>query len=135
MPLGWLRNILANALADLMRQYHQAESRKLAWEHSLERLLETSPGGLNLLARPGHSASESAQRRELGVLLADAMAELSDDYREVLVLRSLEERDWDEVARRMGRTPGAVRMLWTRALREVLSIVVDADFIRRRPLA
>jgi RNA polymerase sigma-70 factor (ECF subfamily) len=77
----------------------------------------------NLLAAPGPSPSQSAQRRELGVVLADALAEMSDDYRQVLLLRSIEERDWDEVARCMGRTPGAVRMLWARALKELRPLI------------
>jgi RNA polymerase sigma-70 factor (ECF subfamily) len=78
-----------------------------------------------LLAGPGPSASASAQRRELGVVLADALAALSDDHREVLVLRSLQERDWDDVARRMGRTTGAVRMLWARALRQLRPLIEE----------
>jgi RNA polymerase sigma-70 factor (ECF subfamily) len=57
------------------------------------------------------------------VVLADALADLSDDHREVIVLRSLEERDWNEVARRMGRTTGAVRLLWTRALKQLRPLI------------
>jgi RNA polymerase sigma-70 factor (ECF subfamily) len=57
------------------------------------------------------------------VVLADALDEVSADHREVIVLRSLEERDWDEVARRMGRTPGAVRLLWTRALKQLRPLI------------
>jgi RNA polymerase sigma-70 factor (ECF subfamily) len=34
----------------------------------------------------------------------------------VLRLRNLEGLPFEEVARRMGRTPGAVRVLWLRAL-------------------
>ena len=47
----------------------------------------------------------------LGVVLSDALAELGEDHREVIVLHHLEGLGWDEVARRMGRTAGAVRML------------------------
>jgi RNA polymerase sigma factor (sigma-70 family) len=43
-------------------------------------------------------------------------ARLPDDFREVIVLRNVEELPHEEVARRMGRSPGAVRMLWVRAL-------------------
>ena len=55
----------------------------------------------------------------MSVVLADALAELPDYYREVLVLRSIEERDWDEVARALQRSQGAVRMLWMRALAQL----------------
>jgi len=57
------------------------------------------------------------------VVLSDALAQLSEDHREVIVLHHLEGLDWDEVARRMGRTAGAVRMLWTRALKQLQPLI------------
>lgn len=120
----WLRRILARNLADLTRRYHLAESRRTGRERSLEQLLDTSSQALdNLLADAAGSPSESAQRRELSVVLANALAELSDEQREVIVLRSLEERDWPEVARCMERTAGAARMLWVRALKRLRPLI------------
>jgi RNA polymerase sigma-70 factor (ECF subfamily) len=52
----------------------------------------------------------------LDVVLADALTQLPDDYREVLILRHLENLPHGEIAARMNRSPGAVRMLWVRAL-------------------
>ena len=51
-----------------------------------------------------------------GVLLAEALSRLPEDYREVIVLRNLEGLSHEDVAARMGRAVGAVRMLWMRAL-------------------
>lgn len=76
-----------------------------------------------ILATDGNSPSASAERRDLGVVLSDALAELSEDHRDVIVLHHLEGLDWDDVARRMGRTAGAVRMLWTRALKQLRSLI------------
>ncbi len=115
---AWLRRILINKLNDLARGYQMAQARQVGRERSLDDLLGDSSSALvGMLACGGPSPSESAQRRELALVLAEALAELSDEYREVLVLRSLEERDWDETARCMNRTVGATRMLWTRALK------------------
>jgi RNA polymerase sigma-70 factor (ECF subfamily) len=120
----WLRQILVRQLADLTRRYCTAEARQVGRERSLNDLLGASSAALgNLLAAGGASPSQSAERRELSVVLADALAELGDDYREVIVLRSIEERDWDEVARRMGRSAGAVRMLWARALKALRPLI------------
>jgi RNA polymerase sigma-70 factor (ECF subfamily) len=122
--IAWLRQILANKLADLERRYHGTQARGAGRERSLEQALDSSSAALDrLLAGKGASPSASAERRELAVVLADALAELSADHREVLVLRSLEERDWDEVARRMGRSPGAMRMLWARALKQLRPLI------------
>ena len=50
------------------------------------------------------------------IALADRLAELPADYREVILLRHVEGMSFDEVARRMERTSGAARMLWLRAI-------------------
>ena len=49
------------------------------------------------------SPSAHAVRREQAVLLADALARLPADYREVFILRNLEQVPVDEIAARMGR--------------------------------
>lgn len=121
---SWLRQILARTLADLVRRFRRAEGRKAGRERSLEQLLHSSSQALDhLLADAASSPSQSAQRRELSVVLANALDELADDQREVIVLRNLEERDWEDVARRMGRSPGAVRMLWVRALKRLRPLI------------
>jgi RNA polymerase sigma-70 factor (ECF subfamily) len=121
---AWLRQILARNLADLVRRYRGTAARQVTRERSLEALLDESSEALGrLLAADEPSPSEAAQRRELSVVLADALADLSTDYRDVLVLRSIEERDWDDVAQRMGRTPGAVRLLWARALKRLRPLI------------
>ena len=83
----------------------------------------TSRAVLQLVAANGHSPSQSAQRRELSIILADAMAELAPDHRKVVVLPTLEGRDWEDVARTMGRSPGAVRLLWARALKKLRPLI------------
>jgi RNA polymerase sigma-70 factor (ECF subfamily) len=122
--IAWLRQILANNLADLARRYYETEARRVGREKSLEQALLDSSAALDrLLARQAPSPSESAERREMAVVLADALAEMTGDYREVLVLRSLQERDWDEVAQKLGRSPGATRMLWARALKQLRPLI------------
>jgi RNA polymerase sigma-70 factor (ECF subfamily) len=120
---GWLRQILARCLADFVRRY-RTEGRRTRRELSLDQLLDRSSQAMaRILATDGSSPSGSALRRDLGVVLSDALAELTEDHREVIVLHHLEGLNWDEVARRMGRTTGAVRMLWTRALKQLRPLI------------
>lgn len=122
---GWLRQILARCLVDFVRLY-RAGGRRADRERSLDQLLNQSSQALErVLAADGNSPSASAQRRDLGVVLSDALAELGDDQREVIVLHHLEGLGWEDVARRMGRTPGATRMLWTRALKQLRSLISE----------
>ncbi len=68
------------------------------------------------LVSPGTSPSQHASRREQAVLVADALTRLPEHYRQVLVLRHLDELSCAEIARRMERTEDSVRSLWARAL-------------------
>jgi RNA polymerase sigma-70 factor (ECF subfamily) len=114
---GWLRATLAGVLGDEVRRYRGTQARDLSREVSLEAELDASSRRLcQLLADSGPSPSDEAVRHEQGVLLADALARLPEDYREVIVLRNLEGLSQEEVGARMGRALGAVRMLWLRAL-------------------
>jgi RNA polymerase sigma-70 factor (ECF subfamily) len=117
--LGWLRRILAHTLARLVEQQLQAQKRDVRREVSLEWCPPGGEGAAPLRARlvsPGSSPSTQAQRRETSEQVANQLARLPAAYRDVLVLRNLEGLAFDEVARRMGRSPGAVRVLWLRAL-------------------
>ena len=114
----WLRKILARNVVDVVRRYGAA-ARQVDREQSLDQMIDESIHAVgNLLVASGSSPSQAAQRRELGVVLADALATLSADHRDVIVLRNLEELEWDAVAEKMGRSKDAVRMLWVRALKE-----------------
>ena len=116
---AWLRQILARIAVDLGRRYRTV-GRQVGRERSLEEMLDGSSRKVHRLAAAGGSTpSQAAQRRELGVVLADALAGLSQDHREVVVLRNLRQLQWPDVARRMRRSVGAVQMLWTRALKEL----------------
>jgi len=120
---GWLRQILARCLADFIRRYRTG-IRHAGREQSLDELLNRSSEAMErILATEGSSPSDSAQRRDLGVVLSDVLAELSDDHREVIVLHHLEGLNWDQVGRHMGRSAGAVRMLWTRALKQLRPLI------------
>jgi RNA polymerase sigma-70 factor (ECF subfamily) len=71
------------------------------------------------LMADGSSPSQAASRREQAVVLADALARLPENYREVLILRHMEGLTFPEIANDMGKTVDSVKKLWTRALIQV----------------
>jgi RNA polymerase sigma-70 factor (ECF subfamily) len=111
--VAWLRQIMARQLADMARRL-RAERRDISREQPLTSKLHDRLHDMATSTFAGPSAA--ARRRELGVLLADALAQLSPARREVIVLRNLEELDWPEIARRMRKSEAAVKKLWARAL-------------------
>src|SRR5437867_9574252 len=113
----WLRQILAARLAKLVRRYLGTKGRNVRLEEELELELARSSHAFGKALEAGQSTpSQHAVRREHAVLLAQALERLPKDYREVLILRHLEECAFAEVARRMGRTLESVKKLWARAL-------------------
>ena len=48
--------------------------------------------------------------------MADQLSKLPPHYRDVIVYRVLQGLSFDEIAERMERSSGAVRMLWLRGL-------------------
>ena len=126
--LAWLRQILVGILANQVRRYFGTKRRDVRLERELQDGLDRSSVflGSNLIA-PQSSPSAQASRREQAVLLADAMEELPEDYREVIILRQLEELSFPQVALRMGRTEDSVKNLWARALVRLRRLLEELD--------
>jgi RNA polymerase sigma-70 factor (subfamily 1) len=118
--LSWLRRIADNNLRDAIRELECAKrfsptKRVHAGlnDESYASLLENIPGSNTTISR-------AASRKELIGLVDEALRKLPGDYEQVLRLYELEGLSAPEVATRMGRSHGAVRMLLARA-RECLS--------------
>jgi RNA polymerase sigma-70 factor (ECF subfamily) len=114
--LAWLRQVLIRNLANQVRRYLGTRGRDVRLERELVELDRSSQAPAGWLAGPLSSPSKQADRREQGVLLAEALGRLPEDYCEVIVLRHLEELSFPEVAARMGRSVEGVKKLWARAL-------------------
>jgi RNA polymerase sigma-70 factor (ECF subfamily) len=117
--LAWLRRILAHNLFNEARRF-AAQQRDCAREVSLDQVHAGVEHSSLILARglaaDDPSPSQVAVQREAALHLAGALAALPEDYQTVLILRIFEELPAEEVAQRMGRSAGAVRMLQMRAL-------------------
>ncbi|HJT33479.1 MAG TPA: sigma-70 family RNA polymerase sigma factor [Pirellulales bacterium] len=114
---AWLRGILSGRIANLVRHYLGTQSRDLRREQGMNIDLDQSSRAIDqgffaLQSTP----SQHVAQREQGVILAEALARLPVDYREVVILRHFEELSFPEVASRMARTVDSVQKLWVRAL-------------------
>jgi len=115
--IAWLRRILAGQLALVLRKYLGTKGRDVRLERDLAVQLDQSSQVLDGGLVASHSTpSQHVARREQAVILADALGQLPEDYREVIILRHLEALPFAEVASRMGRSEDSVQKLWVRAL-------------------
>jgi len=122
--VSWLRQLLAEVVAKLVRHYYGTQRRDVRLERDLAAKLDQSSCLLAQgLAAQQSSPSQQAAHREQAVLLADALQQLPESYREVIILAHLQGFGFPEVAQRMGRSVESVKKLWARAvarLRRVL---------------
>jgi RNA polymerase sigma-70 factor (ECF subfamily) len=120
----WLRQILAANLADLLRRYLGAQGRNVRLEREIEDAFDHSSALLDRgLVAPQPSPSQNAADREQAVILAEALGQLPEDYREILVLRHLEGLTFPEAAERMGRSLDSVQKLWMRGLTRLRQVM------------
>jgi RNA polymerase sigma-70 factor, ECF subfamily len=117
--LAWLRRILAHNLFNEARRYGARQrdaDREVSLDHVQAGVEHSSLALQRCLPASGPSPSQLAVEHESAIRLADALTRLPEDYRTVLLLRVFEEQPAEEVARQMGRSAGAIRMLQMRAL-------------------
>jgi RNA polymerase sigma-70 factor (ECF subfamily) len=119
--VAWLRRILASTLADMVKHYER-DKRDVGLERSLEieaDLDRSASGFASWLAADQTSPSRKAERNEELLRLVDALAELPETMREVVVLKHCQNWTLQQIADRIGRTVPAVASLLRRGLEEL----------------
>ena len=126
--VGWLRRLVGQKLADLGRYHSRAKRSGGAADVALDAPREgANPDGgnegggrlLDMLALSQTSPSEAASRRELVVLLADALADLDAAEAEVLWLYHADNLSFEAIGERVGLSRKSVRGLWARGLKSL----------------
>jgi RNA polymerase sigma-70 factor (ECF subfamily) len=116
---AWLRQILANTLANAVRDLTRAR-RDVALERSLEAALGDSSSRLEAwLAADQSSPSQRAERNEQLLRLAEALVGLPEAQREVLVLRHCQGWALADIATHLGRSRASVASLLRRGLKQL----------------
>jgi RNA polymerase sigma-70 factor (ECF subfamily) len=124
---AWLRTILAGQIALALRRYLGTQGRDLHLERELNVQLDQSSRMLDRgLVGSGTTPSQNVSRREQSVLLAEALEKLPADYREVIVLRHLEQLSFADVSAKMNRSVDSVQKLWVRGLKLLRESMVEA---------
>jgi RNA polymerase sigma-70 factor (ECF subfamily) len=109
-PQGWIMGIARHVVADHYRQRERMSEVELS--EGLAAASETSPA---------HQAGLNERKR----LLEQAVQQLSEEQRDVILLRFMEGIDIQGVAQAINKTPGAVKALQYRALRALAELMQD----------
>ena len=117
----WLHRILVNTALMKLRE------RRRRPTDSIEDLLPS-------YSTDGHQAVASREwsdavleRKETAAIVREAIDRLPDQYREVLVLRDIEEKDTAEAAALLGTSSNVVKVRLHRA-RQALRTLLDREF-------
>src|SRR3954453_23704787 len=128
--VGWLRRLVGQKLADLGRYHSRAKRSAGGGDVPLDAPYDPGGGGggdaglgggrlLDMLALSQTSPSEAASRRELIVLLADALADLPEPEAEVLWLYHAENLSFEAIGERLALSRKSVRGVWARGLKSL----------------
>ena len=114
--IAWLRQILARTLADASRDLGR-ERRDVSRERSLEASLDQSSARLERwLVDAGLAPADAAERNEMLLRLAEALADLPEPQQRAVLLRYYEGRSLPEIAEQLNRSRAGVASLLRRGL-------------------
>jgi RNA polymerase sigma-70 factor (ECF subfamily) len=120
-PFSWLCQLAERRIIDAHRRFFGAQKRDASREISIN-----APGGGadgsrqgNLLVASITSPSQALSRKGREFRLLEALKALPEDQQEALRLRYVENMPSKEIAERLGKSDGAVRVMLTRSLQKL----------------
>jgi RNA polymerase sigma-70 factor (ECF subfamily) len=121
----WLRQLAWKRLNELYEKHIQAQRRSLLREHEPDwHLADESMFALaDRLVSSGTSPSGQTMRAELRTRVRNALAELPERDREIVVMRHIERLSIKEIAAILEISEGAVKMRRRRALQRLKEIL------------
>jgi RNA polymerase sigma-70 factor (ECF subfamily) len=123
---SWLRRLLHHQASKFRRRYRTTQKRLLARETPRTAAPQSLSGATELPA-PSPTPSTQLMVQEQAQRLRQALERLPHDYRWAITLRYVEQCSFEEIGRRMHRTPNAARLLWLRAIERVRHELRVAD--------
>jgi RNA polymerase sigma-70 factor, ECF subfamily len=116
-PFGWLCQIAERRIIDAHRRFFGSQKRDAGREVRLEAAPDTQrPGIVDLLIASMTTASQAFSRNQREIRLLSALESLPEDQRTALKMRYIEGLPSKDIAEKLGKTDGAIRVMLTRCL-------------------
>lgn len=130
MPFDlWLRQLARDHIVDAHRRHRKAQRRSLDREQAIYSA-RSDQSSMDLAAAfidPEKTPAAAAMRRELQERFFQALAQLGEDDREIIVLRHIEQMANQDVAALLQLTEAAASMRYLRALRRLRQYLAPED--------
>jgi RNA polymerase sigma-70 factor (ECF subfamily) len=123
----WLQQILENAALDCVRR-ENAQKRDPALEQSIhDAIAESSASWGKVLGDGRLPPDKEAERREMMLRFAEAVDQLPEDQRDVVICRNQSGLPVAEIAARLGRSERSVAGLLLRGLKRLRKLLPDYE--------
>lgn len=125
-PFGWLCQVAQRRIIDAHRRLFGAQKRNAGREVSIDAPAagqESRRGLVDLLVASMTTASQAMSRDHRAVRLMQAINTLSPEQQEAIRLRYVDGLPSKEIAERLGKTDGAVRVMLTRTLGKLQALL------------
>jgi len=119
--LGWLRTILVNDMRAARRSFKVTQKRMVGRESPID----ADSFGAKRLVDQELTPSTNAMQQEEAQLLQRALSCLSDEQKQVIELHDWQQKSFVEIGMVVGKSPDAVRKVWTRAIVKLQQIMID----------
>jgi len=123
----WLRHLAQDRIIDTHRRHRQAQRRSIDREQGIQRPAWSDQSSVQLVAQlvdAEHTPASAAIHQELQRRLNDALSQLDEDDREIILMRHHEQLSNQDVASGLGLTEAAASMRYLRALRKLRGVLV-----------
>ncbi len=125
-PFTWAYRIVSNHCIDLLRK---------ETKHKAESLDDEDSALTRVLVDTKEIAPDRAlQKKEMGDRVRQALEQLPEPQKEILVLRHFEEMSLQEIADHRGCPLGTVKSALHRATRSLKQVLVDTEVLADEPM-
>lgn len=126
----WLRHLARDHIIDAHRRHRQAQRRSLDREQPIVPAAWADRSSIELAAQfldRDATPASAALRQELARRLAQAVASLDDDDRDIIFMRHYEQLTNQEVAALLDLSEAAASMRYLRAVRKLKDLLSDRE--------
>lgn len=118
-PMPWIHQVLERRIIDAHRHF---AAQKRAADKGVQiggGPTDSSPGLIDLLVASITSASQAFSRNRREEKLMQAMQQLTQEQQDALRMRYVENLPSKDIAERLNKSDGAIRVMLTRSLRQL----------------
>ena len=124
-PFSWLCQIAERRIIDTHRRFYATQKRDASREIGLGAASGDSDGPnlIDLLVKSMTTPSQAFSRNARELKLQDALNTLPEVHREAIRLRYVEGLASKEIAQRLNKSDGAIRVMLSRSLKQLQTVL------------